>query len=290
VAIPLITEAGLTMLSPSNTAPDLTAEDRGPEFDGYLRTAHNDEFQGAVAAEFAFNELGATTAATIHDGSIYADGLRQVFEQVFTELGGEIVAAEAVNVGDTDMRPVLTTIAAAEPDFIYYPIFVAEAGFVTSQVREVAGLEDVDLMSADGALSPDFIDAAGDAAVGMYLSGPAVAEGDAYENFLAAYEEISGGAPTAGFHAHAYDAANIIMDAIEEVSVEGDDGTLYIPRQALRDAIYATEGYEGLTGVLTCNETGDCATGEALAIFAINEEVVANSADLLQLAEKVYQP
>ncbi|MGH2541793.1 MAG: branched-chain amino acid ABC transporter substrate-binding protein, partial [Ardenticatenaceae bacterium] len=290
VAIPLITDAGLVMLSPSNTAPDLTIEDRGAEFEGYLRTAHNDLFQGRVAAEFAFNELGSTRAATIHDGSIYADGLRQVFEEAFAELGGEVVAAEAINVGDTDMRPVLTTIAAAEPDFIYYPVFVAEAGFITSQAREVEGLEEVNLMSADGALSPDFIEAAGDAAVGMYLSGPAIGESDAYATFLETYEEISGGPPTAGFHAHAYDATNIILNAIDEVSVEGEDGTLFIPRQALRDAIYATEGFEGLTGVLTCGETGDCATGEALAVYAITEEVVETPADLLQLAEIVYQP
>ncbi len=36
------------------------------------------------------------------------------------------------------------------------------------------------------------------------------------------------------------------------------DGTLHIGRQALRDALYATAGYQGLTGSLTCDEYGDC--------------------------------
>ncbi len=88
------------------------------------------------------------------------------------ELGGEIVSEQAVNVGDTDMRPVLTTIAAASPEFIYYPIFTAEAGFVTSQAKEVPGLENVKLGAADGSFSQDFVNAAGDAAQGMYLSSP----------------------------------------------------------------------------------------------------------------------
>jgi len=66
--------------------------------------------------------VGARKAATIHDGSVYAEQLANVFAEVFKELGGEVVAQEAVNVGDTDMRPVLTTIAAAGPDIIYYPI------------------------------------------------------------------------------------------------------------------------------------------------------------------------
>ena len=86
-----------------------------------MRTAHNDKVQGKAVAEFAYNELGARTAATIHDGSPYAEQLQQVFADVFAEMGGTIVAQEAVNVGDTDMRPVLTSIAVNSPDFLYYP-------------------------------------------------------------------------------------------------------------------------------------------------------------------------
>ena len=37
------------------------------------------------------------------------------------------------------------------------------------------------------------------------------------------------------------------------------DGTLHIGRQALRDAMFATKDFKGLTGVLTCTPTGDCA-------------------------------
>ena len=80
-------------------------------------------------AEFVYNELGLRSAATIHDGSPYAEQLQQVFADVFAELGGTITAQEAVNVGDTDMRPVLTSIATGAPDIIYYPIFIAEGGF-----------------------------------------------------------------------------------------------------------------------------------------------------------------
>ena len=74
-----ITEAGLTTISPSNTRPALTAEDRDATYAGYARTAHNDAFQGKVAAEYVFNELGLKKAATIHDGSGYAEALAGVF-------------------------------------------------------------------------------------------------------------------------------------------------------------------------------------------------------------------
>ena len=110
--IAAITNAGLTTISPSNTRPALTDPARGPDYAGYLRTAHSDTFQGKAVAEFAYNELGVRKAATIHDGSAYAQALQQVFADNFTALGGEIVAQEAVAKDATDMRPVLTSIAS----------------------------------------------------------------------------------------------------------------------------------------------------------------------------------
>ncbi len=277
-AIPIISEAGLVMISPSNTAPPLTAADRPAKYAGYLRTAHNDRFQGRVAAEFAFNELGVKKAATIHDGSPYAEQLQQVFADVFGELGGEITSQQAINIGDTDMRPVLTTIAADSPEIIYYPIFVAEGGFVTTQAREVSGLEDTVLMGADGLFSPDFVKAAGSAALNMYLTGPFVS-GAAYDAFLAKHQEKYGSGPPSGFHAHAYDATTILLTGIAAVVQDDPDGTLHIPHQAMRDAVFSTAGYKGLTGTLTCqgpgsDNPGDCATGEALAVFQISQEVL----------------
>ncbi len=61
------------------------------------------------------------------------------------------------------------------------------------------------------------------------------------------------------FHAHAYDATNMIFNAIEKVALTDSSGNLYIPRTALKDAFLATSGYAGITGTLTCNSDGDCA-------------------------------
>ena len=98
-------------------------------------------------------------------------------------------------------------------------------------------------------------------AEGAVLSGPDLAfAGDFYEDeFLPAYTEVSGeDAPISVFHAHAFDAYNMLAQAIEEVAFD-EDGTTFIPRTALRDAFMSIEGYEGITGTLTCDENGDCA-------------------------------
>jgi branched-chain amino acid transport system substrate-binding protein len=204
--------------------------------------------------------LKAKKAATIHDGSVYAEQLAQVFAANFKKMGGTITAQEAVSPGDTDMRPVLTSIATGKPDIIYYPIFIAEGGHITRQAKEVSGLENTKLMGADGIFSPDFYKAAGEAAVGMYHTSPDFsAFPEAYQNFLKEHYEIYGKKPEAPFHAHAYDATMMILKAIDKISIEQPDGSLTLDRWVLRDALYATSGLKGMTGTLNCDAYGDCA-------------------------------
>ena len=282
-ALPIISEAGMLMISSSNTSPSLTNDDAaagGTYLPGYFRTAHNDLFQGAMAAQFAVDELGAGTLATIHDGDPYTEGLAIVMSNTFAEMGGEVVFQGAVNKGDTDMSAILTEIAASSPDIVYFPVFIPESEFIVSQLVNTPGLEDAIMMTSDGSFTPNFAPNSGEGAVGVYVTGPSVT-GEAYEQFLAAWEEELGGAPPSGFHAHAYDAANLLMDAVEAVAEEHDDGSITIGRQALRDALAAVEGHAGLTGTLTCQDespyAGDCATGTALAIYGITEAEVAGA-------------
>ena len=111
------------MVSPSNTAPVLT--DVGSRQNCYFRTAHNDKIQGKAMADFVFNELGITKAAAIHDGDPYTEGLASVFRDSFIDNGGEIVAFEAEASDATNVEPLLTSVAAAGPELIYYPVFLS---------------------------------------------------------------------------------------------------------------------------------------------------------------------
>jgi len=141
-----------------------------------------------------------------------------VFADAFTEMGGSIVAQEAVDKGQTDMHSVLTTIAAAQPELIYLPIFVAEAGFIVAQSSEVSGLENVTLAGSDGIFTPDFIKAAGPNVEGMYLSSPDLtAFQSGYADFVTKYEALAGQKPISVFHAHAYDATNILLTALDSM-------------------------------------------------------------------------
>jgi branched-chain amino acid transport system substrate-binding protein len=108
----------------------------------------------------------------------------------------------------------------------------------------------------------------------MYLSSPNFSAFQAgYADFTAKYEALVGTKPVSAFHAHAYDAFNILYAALEKVAVKGSDGTLYIPKKALRDAIYATKDFQGITGVLSCSAYGDCGA-PLIAVYQITQREI----------------
>lgn len=104
----------------------------------------------------------------------------------------------------------------------------------------------------------------------MYIAGSALLENPALDELTAAYESRYGVSPRSSGFAPAYNAANLLLDALDRVVVQGGDGTLHIGRQALRDTLYATSDFQGVTGVLTCDEFGDCGTGR-FNIFRLDD-------------------
>src|SRR5919108_746303 len=157
-AAQIISEAGLVMISGSNTSPDLTSlfgKEGEAHQEGYFRTAHNDEIQGAAAATYAYDKLKVTKAASIHDGDPYTEGLADSFNRSFEDIGGTITKATAISKGDTDMRPVLTEVEASGAELVYFPIFQPEADFIIKQSREI-GFKPTSMMAADGVLSDTY--------------------------------------------------------------------------------------------------------------------------------------
>ena len=266
-ASPLISEAGMVMISPSNTSPALTSDLAGTAGDnyhaGYYRTAHNDLFQGAAMAKFVYEELGISEAAAIHDGDPYTQGLAQAFADAFENLGGSVTGFTGVNKEDTDMVPVLTEIAAGSPGALFFPIFQPAGDFVADPAPGVSGLEGVVLLGADGLQVQTFMELP--QANGMYLSGPDLRSGSnttqstgaTADKFLADYESNNGNAPEAPFWAHSYDATTILLEAIKAAS-HSHDGNLEIDRAGVREYLDNLSGYEGIIGTLSCDDFGDC--------------------------------
>ena len=160
VADKILSDKGILLISPSNTNPGLTSEEAHQPF--YLRTAHNDKIQGAIVSDFVYTDQKITTAATINDESPYADGLAAAFRANFEAAGGTITSVEAINSGDTDFKPLLTSIAAKNPGALYFPDFNPACALIAKQAADI--MPDTLLIGSDGCLATDFLDTAGSAA------------------------------------------------------------------------------------------------------------------------------
>ncbi|MDE2998773.1 MAG: branched-chain amino acid ABC transporter substrate-binding protein [Gemmatimonadota bacterium] len=269
-ASPVISAAGLVMISPSNTSPRLTSDLAGnanPDYHpGYFRVAINDLYQARAVADFAYNELGLRRMAAVDDGDPYTTALVSAFGDAFAEVGGEVPVSARIEKGQADMTPVLTDFAEAGPDGIFFPLFDEEGLPFAKQVREFDGLEGVTLITGAALLDSEFL--ATPQSEGVYAAGPEAdlgsnvnaVTGKSVDEALAAYDAAYGGFPGTPYWAHSYDATTLLLSAIESVAIARDE-ELIVDRNALRRELHATSDFQALAGTLACDEFGDCGTG-----------------------------
>ena len=269
---PIISEAGLVMLSPSATSPFLTSDLRGNAAasynPGFYRTANNDFYGALAVARFAHGELGLRQMAVIHDGGPYTSGMAEAFAADFEDLGGA-TATYIVSKGDTDMTGVLSEISVTDADGLFFPLFITEGTLVVLQAAQISELADVVMIGGSAMLESELLEIP--EVVGMYFESPVLdlggrtneATGKSLEDVIAVYEDRYGESPVAAYGlTQAYDATTMLLRAVEEVAV-ADDDTVYIDRARLREALNSVEGFAGLVGTISCDDFGDCSPARA---------------------------
>lgn len=181
-----------------------------------FRVCFIDPYQGAAAAGYAFDVLGAKSAAILYDvADDYSQGLTQFFEKTFTEKGGKIVAKEAFKTGDVDFRAPLTKIKESNPDVIFMPYFFKEVALSSKQAREL-GIK-ATLMGGDGWPSEQLISMAKDAVEGSYFVNHLDFNDPEVAGFRAKYKTTFGkDVELNGFLA--YDATNMLIDAVKRAN------------------------------------------------------------------------
>jgi branched-chain amino acid transport system substrate-binding protein len=121
----------IILISPSATNTAITQVG-----DYIFRACFIDPFQGIVGADFAYNDLRARRAAILYDmGADYNSGLAEAFRNRFQAIGGQVVADEAYQSGDTDFNAQVTRIRAANPDVVYLPNYYNDVALQANQLR-----------------------------------------------------------------------------------------------------------------------------------------------------------
>lgn len=228
------------MISSASTNPLVTV---GRKY--VFRACFIDPFQGKVMGKFAYETLGARTAAVLYDASNdYNKGLAEVFRDVFTSLGGKVMAFESYPERSVDFRPQLTKIQQVGTDVVFMPNYYNDVALQAKQAREI-GVTAV-LLGGDGWDSPELVKAAGAAVDGGYFSNHFTRESDLprVKAFVDAYQERYGQPPDA-LASLGYEAAEILIDAIKRAGSDQPD--------KIREALEKTN-LETITGRITFDE------------------------------------
>lgn len=239
--------SNLVMISPGCTNPKVT--DRG--LNNVNRVCARDDAQGPAGAIFAVQELKAKKIAVFDDGTTGPRGVADEFDKRAKDLGATTLRY-VIKAGDKDFRAVLGTIPK-DVKVIYASVWAPEAALIAKQLPDV-GL-DARLVGPDGQFEPvDYIQASGGAAESNYVTflAPNMQKVPAAAAFVKSFEEKYG--PLSSYGPLAYEAANIILEAVKKVG-QAD-------RAAIRDAVRATRNYKGILGVpISFDEKGDVAGG-----------------------------
>jgi branched-chain amino acid transport system substrate-binding protein len=270
-AADVLSANGVLLISPTNADPVLT--DPASHRDFYLRVAANAALEGIAAADFAVGELDAETAATIRKGDDAAGGPADVFRTRFDGDARAVVSSEVVD-GVIDTRRALARLGGSPPDVVYLSLG-AEAQACAPVARAAADTQG--LAGTAVIVSGSCTDAAnaavpGDPVLGgAYVVAPDLAPrstDDFYRSeVLPAYKAQYGGEPPSPAFGYGFDAASILLDAVARAGEQADG--LTIGRSALREVAFGTEAYSGLTGTLSCTETGDCASEVRMGVFRV---------------------
>ena len=235
--------------------------------DYYFRACFIDPFQGRVMAQFAFEKLGAKTAAIIQDvAQDYSVGLANFFREAFIELTGNpksIVGFTSYQTGDRDFTAQLTYVANAKPDVVFAPGYYADEAVLVTQARSL-GLK-MPFLGGDTLEAPEFIEIGGKDVEGVYFSTHYSADAPitpASEEFVALYKAKFNKPPNT-FAALGYDCYMLVLDAIEKAGV--------IDPKAIRDEIAKTKDFMGATGIITLDANGD-ATKSAVVLVVKDGE------------------
>ncbi|AEH50726.1 ABC transporter substrate-binding protein [Pseudothermotoga thermarum] len=231
-------EKKVPLIGTTTTNPLVT---QGKKF--VFRACFIDPFQGAILAKFAWEHLKAKKVAIMVDvAQDYVVGLANEFMKVFKQLGGTYFV-EYYTTGDQDFSAQLTNVLAKKPDVIFMPGYYAEIALMCVQARQL-GFKGA-FLAGDGADAPELIEIGGDFVEGLYYTTYFHPDADLSpktKEFVEAYMKEYGRRADA-FGALAFDAYNLILDAIERA--QSTDPV------KIRDAIAATKDFVGVAGTIS---------------------------------------
>jgi branched-chain amino acid transport system substrate-binding protein len=268
LSIPILCGKGIAMVSPANTYPGLTKAGKGEADEpdkyypngctrNYFRVVAADDLQGLAGAKWSA-KLGAKNVYVLDDTELYGKGIADVYNKEAPGQGLTVLGRDGIDGKATDYKALAEKIKATNPDLVYFGgITQNNAGQLWRDLRDA--MPNVKLMGPDGILEDAWIQAAGEAAEGTYITfGGLPADkltgkgADFVKNYNAKYPNN----PPQAYTAYGYEAAGTVLAAIEKAAATNPADTTAL-RAAVLKAIAETKDYEGALGKWSFNQEGD---------------------------------
>ena len=264
VAIPateVFKDYQLAMVSPANTNPKVT--DRN--YASVNRVCGRDDVQGPVGAAFAVTDLKAKKIFVVHDKTAYGQGVAEAFQKRAKELGADVVSFTGTEE-KSNFQSLILQMKVRKPDLVYFGGIYDQGGVLIKQMRE-RGVT-ATFLGPDALDSSELIKIAQGASKGVYyttVAGP-VDEYPAAKAFADAFKAKFGKSPES-YALYSYDAANVLVKAIEDASAAAK-GTP-VTRASVARAVRGVS-LQGITGPIAFDGKGDRKQSEYF-ILLLNE-------------------
>ncbi len=268
---PIFSQGGLATITPTSTNPDIT----DPKFAGlyrpagkavYFRTVTTDAYQGPNLANYFADAIKVKTMYGLDDSGAYGIGISTAFENRAAKKGIKVLGHDRLDPKAADYTAALTKIKGLNPDLIYYG-GDAQAGVkLAKQTYDI--VPKMLKAGGDGMYGPSVLSGAGfPAANGWYatVASPHMIQQDTLEPWVKRFAAKFNLQPS-DYSITAYDAALVVLDAIERVAKTGKPVT----REAVRDAIQASKT-KTLQGVVSFDDNGDL-TSRVVSIFQVQHD------------------
>lgn len=254
--MPVVKRANIPLVVWGAISPKITDQN----FAQVTRTAPTLTQENGPMAEWLVQDLGFKRIAILSTTDDYGENNIESFTAAAEALGADIVATEALPPDETNYKSVLTKIKNAKPDAVYFGGVIGPAALARKQMISI-GL-DVPMAGISGIFDPKFIEIAGKAADGTLAAEPIVEDNPALHAFNEDYAAAGFKEEQGPYAKYAYDATNVILDAIAETGTDDKD--------ALIEAIRNIE-YEGIVGTVTFDENGQTAAPLATVHYRVED-------------------
>jgi branched-chain amino acid transport system substrate-binding protein len=235
---------GVPIIGTSTTADGI------PQIGDYVfRNSIPETLAIPASVQKAVEAFGVKKVAILYgNDDVFTKSGYDTMKKVAEDMGLEVLTTETFQKGQADYNAQLTKIKGTNPDLILCSALYNEGAVIMNQARKM-GIT-VPFVGGNGFNSPEVIKIAGDSANGLIVATPWFGgkQDEKVQGFVEKYKAEYGKEPDQ-FAAQAYDALYILAAAIEKAG--SDD------RDAIRDALAETKGFEGILGEMSFDEEGD---------------------------------